>query len=209
MAAIAVRDRLGRFQARRRLVLGVLIALMLVALLFVATVTTTDDGLHEAVEKVGAILILIAILGRTWCTLYIGGRKSSEIVRGGPYSVTRNPLYVFSAVGAAGIGAMTGSIVVALLFGLMTYGAFLYVILVEESHLSKAFGEPYLAYMLEVPRFFPNFRLFRESEFLSVRPQLLYRTFADGLVFALAYPFFEVIEHLQNSGALPVLLRVY
>jgi hypothetical protein len=140
---------------------------------------------------------------------YIGGRKSAEIVTGGPYSVTRNPLYVFSAVGAAGIGAMTGSMIVAAGFAVLTYAAFHYVILVEEEYLERTFGEPYRQYMRAVPRFFPRVRLFRESEMLSVRPRLLYRTFRDGLLFMAAYPFFEFVEYLQDAGVLPVLLHLY
>jgi protein-S-isoprenylcysteine O-methyltransferase Ste14 len=198
---------LGRFQARRRKVLAVLIAAIFLVLLFVAS--AGSDATHELVEKVGAILIFIAILGRTWCTLYIGGRKSADIITGGPYSVTRNPLYVFSAIGAMGIGAMTGSVVVALFFGVFTWLAFLLVIFVEEDYLDRNFGEPYRAYMRRVPRFFPKFWLFRENEMLTVKPQLIYRTFADGLVFVLAYPFFEIVEHFQNIGVLPVVLRLY
>jgi protein-S-isoprenylcysteine O-methyltransferase Ste14 len=201
--------KLSRYQARRRLALGFLVAVILTALLFVGTVTTADDRLHEHVEQIGAVLILVAILGRCWCTLYIGGRKSAEIVRGGPYSITRNPLYVFSAIGAAGIGAMSGSIVVAVAFAVITAVAFHFVILTEEAYLSETFGEPYAAYMRDVPRFFPDPRLFVESDTLTVRPQLLYRTFADGLVFAAAYPFFETVEWLQEAGTLPVLLRLY
>jgi len=202
-------DRLSRYQGRRRLALGILVAVIFTALLFVGSVTTADDRLHEYVEQVGAVLILAAILGRCWCTLYIGGRKSAEIVRGGPYSITRNPLYLFSAIGAAGIGAMSGSIVVALAFAAITALAFHFVILTEEAYLAEAFGEPYAAYMRDVPRFFPDPRLFVENDALTVRPQLIYRTFADGLAFALAYPFFEIVEWLQQSGTLPVLLRLY
>lgn len=200
---------LGRFQARRRRVLAVLVTAIFLALLFVRSETTPDDKLHEYVEWVGGVLILVAILGRTWCTLYIGGRKSSEIVSGGPYSMTRNPLYFFSAIGAIGIGAMTGSMVIALAFGVLTWLAFLTVILVEEEFLERTFGEPYRAYMQKVPRFFPKPWLFRENDVLTVRPQLLYKTFADGLVFVLAYPFFEAVENLQEAGILPVVLHLY
>ena len=41
-------------------------------------------------------MILICILGRTWATLYIGGQKQRELVTKGPYSVVRNPLYLFT-----------------------------------------------------------------------------------------------------------------
>lgn len=201
-------DELSRFQRRRRIVLAVLITIMFMALLFVRS-AAADDRLHEHIEAFGIGAILVAILGRTWCTLYIGGRKSAEIIRGGPYSVTRNPLYVFSTLGAAGIGAMTGSIVVAALLAVLCYLAFYSVILVEEAYLEETFGEPYRKYMRDVPRFFPNPALFKESDTLSVRPRILYRTFTDGLIFLAAYPFFEFIEYLQETGTLPVLLRLY
>ncbi|ERU26646.1 putative nickel-cobalt-cadmium resistance protein nccn [Brucella neotomae 5K33] len=42
-----------------------------------------------------------------------------------------------------------------------------------------------------------------------MRPDRIYRTFTDGLVFFVAYPFFEFVEYLQNSHILPVLLRLY
>lgn len=202
-------EDLGRFQRRRRIALAVLIAVIFISLLFVGTSTQVPESFHEHMEQVGIILIVAAILGRMWCTLYIGGRKSAEIVSGGPYSITRNPLYVFSSVGAAGIGAMSGSIIVAVAFAIITAAAFLYVIKVEEAYLERAFGEPYRVYMARVPRFFPNPRLFRENDLLTVRPQLLYRTFTDGLVFVVAYPFFEMVEYLQNAGVVPVLLRLF
>ena len=207
--AVTAAQKLGRFQRRRRLALAGLIFVIFAGLLFVGSVTTPDDALHEHIEQIGAILILIAILGRTWCTLYIGGRKSAEIIRGGPYSITRNPLYVFSAIGAAGIGAMAGSVTIALGFAVVTAIAFHFVIRVEEAYLESVFGEPYRRYMHEVPRFFPNPFLFKESDMLTVRPQILYRTFIDGLVFIAAYPFFEIVEYYQDIGVLPVLLRLY
>ena len=60
--------------------------------------------LYALIEKAGLALIVICILGRTWCTLYIGGRKKRELINKGPYSVVRNPLYFFTTIGAAGIG---------------------------------------------------------------------------------------------------------
>lgn len=200
---------LSRFQHRRRVALAILIAAVLATLLFVQSALPASGNHHGYVEAIGFGLIFVAILGRTWCTLYIGGRKSAEIVSEGPYSVTRNPLYVFSTIGAAGVGALSGSVTIAAAFAVLTWASFHYVTLVEEDYLKKTFGEPYLRYLGQVPRFFPNLRLFRDSEMLTVRPKNIYNTFADGLVFLAAYPFFEVVEYLQHAGVVPVLLRVY
>jgi hypothetical protein len=144
-----------------------------------------------------------------WCTLYIGGRKSSEIVRLGPYSMSRNPLYVFSSIGAFGIGMMTGSLTVSLVLAVLCYIAFHFVILAEEGYLEKSFGETYLAYKREVPRFFPKLSLYKEANILSVRSSMLYKTLTDGLVFFVSYPLLELVEYLQNAHILPVLLRLY
>ncbi|MEJ5020729.1 isoprenylcysteine carboxylmethyltransferase family protein [Ochrobactrum vermis] len=198
---------LGKYQQRRRLAIGAVIVLLVVALLFVSSQST--GHFHEYIEAFGLSLIVAAIIGRMWCTLYIGGRKSAEIVQSGPYSVTRNPLYVFSSIGAMGIGAQTGSIIIAAAFGVLCYLAFSVVIRTEEKFLKQNFGQPYEAYCASVPRFFPKFSLFRDDKELIVRPDRIYRTFTDGLVFFVAYPFFEFVEYLQDIHALPVLLRLY
>jgi protein-S-isoprenylcysteine O-methyltransferase Ste14 len=197
---------LGKYQQRRRLAIGFVIAILVIALLFVRS--SFSGRTHEYVESIGLSFIVAAILGRMWCTMYIGGRKSSEIVRSGPYSVTRNPLYVFSSIGAIGVGAQTGSVIIALSFGILCYIAFHIVIDTEEKFLERNFGEPYRAYCRDVPRFFPNFSIYSDDTMVTVKPDRLYRTFLDGLVFFVAYPFFEFIEYLQDVGVLTVLWHV-
>lgn len=198
---------MSRYQARRRIAVAVIIALLLLVLLFVRT--AWPRGVHEYIEAFGLGFIMMAILGRMWCTLYIGGHKGAQIVRTGPYSLSRNPLYVFSAIGAFGIGCMTGSLGIALLLAAACYITFLFVILAEEGYLENTFGQPYRDYKLEVPRFFPRFSGYRDVETLTIRPKTLYNTFFDGLVFFVAYPVFEFLEYLQGAGILPILLHVY
>ncbi|WP_420960494.1 methyltransferase family protein [Brucella sp. IR073] len=199
---------MGRFQRKRRIIIALVIGLLFLTLLFVRS-AWGDNQVHEYIEAVGLGFIVLAIIGRMWCTLYIGGKKSAEIVRDGPYSVTRNPLYVFSTLGAAGIGAQTGSLTIAFGFAVLCYVAFQIVIRAEEKFLEKTFGEPYRAYMREVPRFLPRLSLFRDKGELVVRPDRVYRTLTDGLVFFVAYPVFEFVEYLQGIHALPVLFRLY
>ena len=55
----------------------------------------------------------------TWSSLYIAGRKGRELVTVGPYSTCRNPLYFFSIVGAAGMGAQSGSLTLGLICGMI------------------------------------------------------------------------------------------
>jgi len=91
----------------------------------------------------------------------------------------------------------------------LCYLAFSVVIRTEEKFLKQNFGKPYEAYCASVPRFFPHPSLFRDDKELIVRPDRLYRTFTDGLVFFVAYPFFEFVEYLQDTNVLPVLLHLY
>ena len=201
------RQALGRYQHLRRLWLGIGIAVLAALLFFVSSAWT--DGQDDLIEAFGLILIGAAILGRLWCTLYIGGRKSDMIVSAGPYSIMRNPLYFFSAVGALGAGALSGSIAVALFLAILCVIAFQIVIRREERFLSGQFGADYQNYLAKVPRFWPNPQLFRDESILSVHPRRLYVTFMDGLVFFAALPAFEGVEYLQEAGVIPVFLRLY
>ncbi|CCV09952.1 isoprenylcysteine carboxylmethyltransferase family protein [Mesorhizobium sp. STM 4661] len=198
---------LGSYQHMRRMVLAVLIVMMFAALLFGQSGFPPDTPMHETIEMVGVLLIFLGVVGRLWSTLYIGGRKSTEVVTGGPYSITRNPLYVFSTLAAAGVGAQIGSIAATIGFGLLCAGAFYIVILREERYLKEVLGAPYQAYLAKVPRFLPKLSLYEEGDTGSFKPRLLRTTLLDGLVFLVALPFFELIDGAQQSGMLPVLFR--
>ncbi len=103
---------------------AVLLAIVIggVALMVFAESRWPDGSFaHEGIELAGFFLISFCIVGRTWCALYIGGLKNVDLVGMGPYSITRNPLYVFSVIGAVGVGAQLGSITIAILAGVVTW----------------------------------------------------------------------------------------
>jgi protein-S-isoprenylcysteine O-methyltransferase Ste14 len=199
---------LQSYQRLRRITLAALLALVFVVLLFGQSIFPPETVIHEAIEMAGIVLIVIGIAGRLWSTLYIGGRKSVAVVTDGPYSITRNPLYVFSSIAAAGVGAQMGSITAAVGFGVACAAAFHLVILREERYLAANLGADYLNYLATVPRFFPKPSLYREGDAIGFRPSLLLVTLLDGLVFLVAMPLFEIIDAAQLSGALPVLFRM-
>lgn len=194
-------------QIVRKVVLGLV---LIIAVAMIALVSSPSDWafFHEAVETFGLALILICIAGRCWCTLYIGGRKGAELVDTGPYSISRNPLYFFSFVGAAGVGAQTGSLSVAAVFTFAAWVVFRLTVAREEGFLKGALGEPYAVYLKTVPRFLPYPWLWKGAEVLEVRPKRVVLTFFDGLTFLLAIPLAEGLEMLQNSKVLPVLLHL-
>ena len=198
---------LQRIQKIRKSVLGV----ALLAAVTLAAVSTTwwgDGRVHEGIEAFGLGAIVISIVGRAWCSLYIGGRKKAEIVSTGPYSLSRNPLYVFSYAGAFGVGAQTGSVTISVLFVVIAVAVFRMTIAKEEAWLSAEFGQPYEAYMARTPRCGPAFSKWRDEDELNIRPRFFLTTLRDGLVFLAAIPVFEGIELAQQSGWLPVMLRL-
>jgi protein-S-isoprenylcysteine O-methyltransferase Ste14 len=202
------RETLRAVQRRRKHWLRGLIGLGALALLFIGSRWPDDGTAHEAIETVGLIAIVACIAGRAWCILYIGGRKTNELVTLGPYSVSRNPLYLFSFLGAFGVGLQSGSVTIGFLCLAIALAVFVPVVHREEKVLASHFGEAFEAYRARTPRFGPRLSAWRDAEHLSFATVLLYHTVRDGLVFACAFPLFELIGYAQDTGMLPVLLRL-
>ena len=158
---------------------------------------------HEVVEGIGFALILVCIFGRLWSILYIGGRKNSELAVSGPYSVTRNPLYLFSTIGAFGIGLMFGSTMVSAILSVCTYAVFEMTVRKEETFLRSKFGPKFEEYVARTPRFWPKPWLYREEHQHMFSTRALRRTFFDAAYFLAIFPAIEGIEYLQVNGHLP------
>ena len=199
---------IAEVQFVRKLVLAAAVAVGVALFAVTASVSPPGATGHEFIEWAGIAAIIVCILGRTWASLYIGGRKIEQFVTEGPYSVARNPLYLFSILGAAGVGAQLGSIVSALLFGAIAWAVFSVVVRQEERLLAARYGSLYARYVATVPRFLPRLGLWRDTATLTVMPPKLLRTFADALLFLLAIPLAEMFERLQGAHLLPVLLRL-
>jgi protein-S-isoprenylcysteine O-methyltransferase Ste14 len=201
---------LGRVQTRRRQVVILAILTVAAALLVVAPRVTGDSPYHDWIEFGGFVAILAAIGLRLWCTLYIGDRKSDELVTTGPYSVCRNPLYLGSMLGAVGVGMQTGMASFAVLCGLICWAIFALVVRREEAFLLGRFGPAYARYCDRTPRFWPRVDRYDDGDGRGAFTTLsLKRTLRDGAVFLLALPLTEGIENLHEAGLLPALVSLY
>lgn len=198
---------LAGIQVKRRYRMLLYGAMLLLILPFCAP--SSDSGFWPGVIRaVGVLLIFMALMGRCWCTLYLGGRKGKDLIDQGPYSVTRNPLYVFSTLAAAGIGAQSGSMTLSLLVAAVVFWIFRSVVQDEELLLSKVFGTHFDIYCRRVPRFIPRWHAWHSPQMLHIALPELRRTLRDALPYFLAIPVFALIQWGQTQELLPVLLRL-
>ena len=200
------RGFLSQVQQLRKLVLWLAVLPFTAAFFAVAPLWREGSSGEEAIEMAAFGLIALAVLGRTWCTLYIGGRKKRALVDTGPYSLSRNPLYLFSVAGALGIGMTTGSLTLGLLLAAFTFFVFDQVIRREEAFLGAQFGPAYIDYGRRTPRWLSLHAMWRDAAQLDVRPKLVLTTFRDASLMLMALPVVEGIETLRGLAGLPVLL---
>ncbi|MFZ0692552.1 MAG: isoprenylcysteine carboxylmethyltransferase family protein [Alphaproteobacteria bacterium] len=194
-------------KARRRHTWIVAVPLLL-AFLVSGSSWSNVSLLHALYQWIGYFLTLICVLGRGWCSAYIGGRKNYELITAGPYSAVRNPLYVFSFIGVAGIGFCTGTVTYLVILTVLFAAYYQIVVWREEKFMAETFGQAFADYKARVPRWWHNFDLWQDVLEVQARPRFLYITLRDGAMFFLAFPLLRLIEYLHGLGALPVLLRL-
>lgn len=189
-------------QRKRLLVIQVLSVFAFIALLFIRPYWGDSSMPHEAIELTGLLLVIGCIMGRLWCILYIGDRKNEDLVFHGPYSMSRNPLYLFSTIGAFGLGLMFGSIIVFMILGFGCYFVFRVTAKKEAKFLHGKFTSQYEDYAARVPLFWPSFKTYQDELKVSFSPMALQRTFRDSLFFLLFFPAVEIVEYLHETGVL-------
>ncbi len=183
-------------------------AAAIASLLVVAPEMPAHEFPRECMLWLGYALVIVGAMGRAYCSAYIGGRKNDLVMREGPFSIVRNPLYAFSFLAMVGIGMQSGmwTVVIILAAAFLLY--YPQVVSKEEAFLSHKFGDAYAAYRREVPRWIPNLKLWREPETVEARPKFIRRTLMDAAIFFLPMPCFTVIEALHAKGLLPVWLTL-
>lgn len=157
----------------------------------------------------GCIFAGVASLGRLWCSLYIAGHKTKDLVITGPYSICRNPLYFFSMLGGVGIGLITETITIPVVIFIVFKIYYLYVIRFEEKKLRAIHGQEYEDYFKTTPQFWPRWSLLTEPEEYVVNPRLFKRHMFSALWFVWLIGILEVIEALRETGILKTYFNLY
>ncbi len=119
------------------------------------------DALNvSALRGAGAALVVTALTIDFWCartlarreTTILPHRAASNLVTEGPYSFSRNPIYMAHVTLTLGLGLLLASPFIVTLTPLLVLGLQKRSIEPEELHLLQKFGEDFRAYMARTPR---------------------------------------------------------
>jgi protein-S-isoprenylcysteine O-methyltransferase Ste14 len=194
---------------RYRLAFSWVVGLLLVFLIIFSQSVYEESAAYEVLELVGYGLIVVATLGRIWATVYIGGRKDTELCQDGPYSLSRNPLYLFTLCGV--IGVLLGAQKPALILIIIPFFFYYYsVIRGEEKRLLQFFGSTYADYCHRVSRIWPTgFRHYTSPESFTVYPKVLFRSMVHASLFMWIFMGLEFLEYFREKTQLiPTLLHL-
>lgn len=195
---------------KTRIILSRIVAVAVFALIFTSTSywEQTNETVSFVLFLIGMCLVAVASLGRMWCSLYIAGYKDMELVTEGPYSLSRNPLYLFSLIGVVGIGFATETLTIPLLLFLLFLSYYPFVIRGEEKRLHAIFGEKFAQYRETVPVLIPRTCKASEPETYVVNPKVYRRHIFSALWFVWIVGILELIEGLREIGVLGVWLTL-
>src|SRR3990172_10584559 len=135
-------DFLQRMIVHNRIILSIIIGSIF---LYLATPTRTAI-------LTGIPFILLGETVRTWASGFI--KKNRELAQGGPYALTRNPLYLGNFLIGAGFSIMANNLLLLFLFLKIFTLVYIIIIKNEEKSLLEKFGDTYLTYKNKVPVFF-------------------------------------------------------
>jgi protein-S-isoprenylcysteine O-methyltransferase Ste14 len=195
----------GHFAAHRIAWSRAFIACALAYILLASPPKVLAGWPAELLEMLGYALLVAATLWRIWCLVFIGGTKNEELAQLGPYAMVRNPLYIGNFLGAIGFGFAVEMPYLALLFAAVFALLYPAVVAREEARLLGLFGDRYRQYCARVPRWVPDFALYREPASVAVSPRQVRKGILDAMWFLWAFALWEFIEMLHETGILPTL----
>lgn len=203
-------DLTFRMKPRKlRLLASKVLGSMILVFAFLSHDLYKDGALPElAFRSVALLLLFSSALGRCWTTAYISGKKGTVLVREGPYSMVRNPLYFFSFLGYLAAGLAFQSFVITAALVIVFFATHWHNILHEERWLRQSFGQEFDEYCKVVPRFLPKPWLLTNPSPISVAPARFSRTVLESSLLSLVFGLALVGEWCHANAVIPVLFWV-
>ncbi|MEK7449746.1 MAG: isoprenylcysteine carboxylmethyltransferase family protein [Planctomycetota bacterium] len=138
--------------------------LMLLPVLFLDNHWLLTD--RSIIFGIGPTILLIGVILRLWCIRYIGGAARVKdkaatkrmLVTGGPYGYCRNPIYIANIIMLAGASIMMKLLWMAPVIVITIFLWYHLIIKYEESILQNIYGEDYIRYASDTPRWMPSLK---------------------------------------------------
>jgi len=159
-------------------------------------------------QAAGFLLVAAAVLARLWTTLFIAGRKDEKLVRVGPFSACRHPLYLCSIVGALGIGLTTLSLSLTVALPFVVGAIVVSAARREDALLHAMHGAAWREYREAVPAFWPAWSRMRMPESVTLPPRIYRKAFLDAASFLGLWLLVLLLEGLRAGGAWPAAFRL-
>ena len=196
----------SRSTPRLRLTAALMVATL--ALVMVSRRDLLRGPVGELVQLAGLACMTCAALGRIWTSAFIAGFKDATLVRDGPYSALRHPLYALSMLAMLGVGLATRSL--AITVALATAFAVIYwrAARDEDRHLARMHGESFTDYARRVPALLPGRGGCRLPESLEIRPRVFWKAFLDAGSLIGLYVLLRLADLAQLQGITPTLLAL-
>lgn len=188
---------------RLRKLVSAIAAVLLVGVAVTTVPSHFETAAAEVMELIGIALLVTAGMGRIWCSIYIAGRKDSQLCTDGPYSLCRNPLYLFSFIGVIGAFIAMQQRELAVIAAMLFLLYYRYVIRSEEARLAELFGPEYAHYQQTTPRFWPRFSNYCSNwNDRRIATKTVERSMREVVWFFAAIILIDVVDAMHRNGIL-------
>lgn len=163
-----------------------------------------------ACDTAGLALLCAGILIRSWAILFVGGRKTRQLVQSGPYALCRHPLYLGTLLVGASVPCFLQSLSLLAAALLLLPLVLLAVIREEERILARGHPQEFADYARRVPRLIPRSLAGAASDgdAWTVSLKALRLHLRRSGVCLLIPPALALLNHWRGTGSIPALLRL-
>lgn len=194
----------------------ILVSRLFIFLVLIVMVFTSTNHNYERMKYAPAVFMLlgvifvgVGVIGRIWCGVYISGFKNSQLITKGPYSLCRNPLYLFSFIGMTGLGLLSSSLMITFLLMLAFAFYYPFVIASEEKKLKDLFSQQYEVYCAKTPAFFPKMSNLNEPSDYEIKPIKFKKALFDVIWFIWSIGGMIFLYQLKALGVFPVYFDLF